>query len=139
VWGGLERRYKYRKNWPRVCMVLLNGRYAPALQRDLGWNTYFKFLFSVDAERGRYTNLGVTKWDLSWWEIRQAYAAEARDGTKTILERVGMGPQGSRYVKVMDEWTQADIRRKGKRKKTAAKKRRRRRTQTRRSGETILV
>jgi hypothetical protein len=62
-----------------------------------------------------------------------------RDGTKTILERVEMGPQGSRYVKVMDEWTQADIRRKGKRKKTAAKKRRRRRTQTRRSGETILV
>jgi hypothetical protein len=61
--------------------------------------------------------LGVTNWDLRRWGIRQVYAAEARDGTKTRLERVERGPQGSRYVKFMDEWTQVDIRREGKRTK----------------------
>jgi len=81
------------------------------LQRDLGQDPDFKFLFSVDAERGRYKNWGVTNWDLRQWGFRQVYAVEARDGTKTRLERAERGPQGSRCVKVMDEWTQTDIRR----------------------------
>jgi hypothetical protein len=42
-----------------------------ALQRDLGWNPDFKFLFLVDAERRRYKNWGVTNWDLRRWGNRQ--------------------------------------------------------------------
>jgi hypothetical protein len=92
-----------------------------------------------EPERGRYKNWGVTNWDLRRWGFRQVYAVEARDGTKTRFERAERGPQGLRCVKVMDEWTQTDIRRECRRKKSAAKKRRERKAQTRRSGETILV
>jgi hypothetical protein len=72
------------------CYLMADMRRA--LQRDLGWNPDFKFLFSVDAERGRYKNWGVTNWDLRRWGFRQVYAAKAGDETKTRLEKAERGP-----------------------------------------------
>jgi hypothetical protein len=61
---------------PAWCYLMADMRLA--LQRDLGWDPDFKFLFSVVPERGRYKkNWGVTNWDLRRWGFRQVYAAKA--------------------------------------------------------------